>query len=515
MGKHYIIAHDIGTTGNKATLYSSDGELISSTLYKYQTFYPKTGWAEQNPLDWWQAVCDTTKTLLEKTSVTREQIGAVSFSGQMLGCLLVDRQGDPLGNAIIWADMRASDQAKRLEEDLGMETVYQITGHRISSSYSGAKIKWVKEHQPDVFKRAYKILQAKDYLVYRLTGTFATDYSDACGTNCFDLVNKVWSDDILKAWGIEKDIFPDLHASTDVIGGVTDWAAKETGLLQGTPVVIGGGDGVCAAAGVGVIDEGEAFNYIGSSSWVATASNKPIFDPEMKTYTWVHLDANKYSPNGTMQCGGGSMQWVTELLYQDSKQDVSMYELMNLEAEKSPPTSRGLVYLPYLMGERSPRWNPDARGAFVGLSITHTRGDMARSVMEGVAYNLKIVLDTFQKEGTPINYMWVLGGGAKSALWRQILADIYGLDVYVPSYLDEATSMGAAMAGAVGSGLIKDFQEAKRWVKRVNIHHPQPDFQNKYREFFPLFNETYSQLIPVYERLKNFNYTTNNRHLYK
>ncbi|MGC3787227.1 xylulokinase [Priestia aryabhattai] len=502
MSNGYIIAHDIGTTGNKATLYKADGTLVNSTLYKYKTFYPKAGWAEQNPSDWWEAVCETTKILLEQSGVKREEISAVSFSGQMLGCLLVDRDGTPLGNSIIWADMRAADQARRFENEIGMKNVYEITGHRISSSYSGAKIKWVKENEPERFKKAYKILQAKDYLVYKLTGIFATDYSDACGTNCFDLVNKVWSRDILNTWRIEPELFPDLYASTDVVGSVTAKASDETGLLQGTPVVIGGGDGVCAAAGVGVTDEGEAFNYIGSSSWIATASNKPIFDPEMKTYTWVHLDSTKYSPNGTMQCGGGSMQWITELLYQNSNKS---YELMNSEAEQSPPTSKGLIYLPYLMGERSPRWNPDARGAFAGLSITHTRGDIARSVMEGVAYNLKIVLDTFQKEGAPIDRMWVLGGGAKSTLWRQILADIYGLDVYVPNYLDEATSMGAAMAGAVGVGIVDNFKEAKKWVKRVGIHHPQPDIQEQYQEFFSVFNETYEQLKPVYQKLKVFN----------
>ncbi|WP_350019359.1 xylulokinase [Priestia flexa] len=505
MRKHYIIAHDIGTTGNKATLYASTGELVGSTLYKYETLYPYTGWAEQNPLDWWEAVCYSTRELLEKTNVPKEEVEAVSFSGQMLGCLLVDQVGEPLGNAIIWADMRAAEQAEFLNREIGMENVYRITGHRISSSYSGAKISWMKQHQPDVFKKAYKVLQAKDYLVYKLTGKFATDYSDACGTNCFNLVSKAWSDDILAAWQIDKDLFPELHASTDVIGGVTAAASQQTGLLEGTPVVIGAGDGVCAAAGVGVFNEGEAFNYIGSSSWVATASNKPIFDPDMKTYTWVHLDPTKYSPNGTMQCGGGSMQWVTRLLYQNLKDESTMYEVMNAEAAQSLPTSRGLVYLPYLMGERSPRWNPDARGVFAGLSITHTRGDMARSVMEGVAYNLKVILDTFQNEGTPINHMWVLGGGAKSTLWRQILADIYGLDIYVPPYLDEATSMGAAMAGAVGVGLLQDFNEAQAWVERKYVHQPELRAQNIYEQFFPLFNETYKQLQPVYEKLKVFN----------
>ncbi|GIQ62085.1 xylulokinase [Paenibacillus cisolokensis] len=499
----YVIAHDIGTTGNKATLYSQDGELVASAFHGYETYYPQSGWAEQDSHDWWRAVCETSKSLMEKTGVAKSDIAAVSFSGQMLGCLLVDRNGEPLQRAIIWADMRAGKQAAELEELLGMRDVYGITGHRISSSYSGAKLKWVKENQPEIYAKAFKMLQAKDYLVYRLTGALATDYTDACGTNCFDLVAKTWSGYILSAWGLDAGLFPELHASTDMVGKVHKQAAEQTGLLEGTPVVIGGGDGVCAAAGVGVMAEGEAFNYIGSSSWVATASKQPIFDSEMKTYTWVHLDPDLYSPNGTMQCGGGSMQWATRLLFPNPG-GRSIYDLMNEEARKSPITANKLLFLPYLMGERSPRWNPHARGAFVGLQITHNRGDMARAVMEGVALNLKIVLDTFRKEGAPIDHMWVLGGGAKSTLWRQILADVYGLDIYVPAYLDEATSMGAAMAGAVGVGLISDFHQAKKWVKRVSVHSPDPASSETYSRYFELFDETYRQLTPVYDKLNQF-----------
>ncbi|MCM3161440.1 xylulokinase [Metabacillus litoralis] len=495
-----IVAHDVGTTGNKATLYSSNGELIHSAFYGYETNYPESNWAEQNPADWWEAVCVTTNELLQHQDVKREEIAVVSFSGQMLGCLPVDRNGNPLQDAIIWADMRASNQAIELEKKLGMEFVYKTTGHRISSSYSGAKIKWLKDNKPDIFNKTYKFLQAKDYLAYKLTGVYATDYSDACGTNCLDILKKTWSKEILYAWELSEDLFPKLHASTDIIGYVTKEAAEKTGLLEGTPVVIGAGDGVCAAAGVGVIDEGEAFNYIGSSSWIALASNHPVFDPEMKTYTWIHVDENKYSPNGTMQCGGGSVQWITNLLYQNK---CDKYDLMNQEANQSPVGANQLIYLPYLMGERSPRWNPDARGTFVGLSITHSRGDMARSVMEGVAFNLRIVLDTFRDAGVHVENMWVLGGGAKSELWRQILSDIYDVRIDVPSYLEEATSMGAAMAGAVGCGAIKDFQEAKKWIKKVETYDPIKRNQETYSGLYDIFNEAYNQLIPVFTKLKN------------
>jgi xylulokinase len=507
MGKTVILAHDIGTTGNKATLFSSEGETIASTFYGYETAFPQVGWAEQNPHDWWQAVCISTKALLEQTNMSNSEIACITFSGQMMGCVLVNGLGEPLQNAIIWADMRAEQEANDLLKIIGMERGYQITGHRISSSYSGAKMVWVKNNKPDLYKRAYKVLQAKDFLVYKLTGIFATDYSDASGTNLLNITTKEWSDEIIDAWGIERDKLPPLYSSTEVVGEVTQKAAMETGLFPGTPVVIGGGDGVCAAVGAGVIDEGEAFNYIGSSAWIAAASKEPVFDPEMKTYTWIHLDSSKYSPNGTMQTGGASLQWIRDQFYKNEYGNHSIYDVMNQEAMQSDVSANNLIYLPYLLGERSPRWNPEARGAFIGLHMKHTRGDMTRAVMEGVGFNLKIVLDTFLKANLPIHHMWILGGGAKSEVWRQILADIYGVDIYVPQKLDEATSMGAAIAGGVGVGLLKDFSAAKKWVKRAAVHKPNPGNHEKYKAFFSSFEESYHQLVPIYQQLNQFKLT--------
>ncbi|TVX96250.1 xylulokinase [Cohnella terricola] len=504
--KTLILAHDIGTTGNKASLYNEEGEALGSTFYGYDTSFPEVGWAEQNPHDWWKAVCVSSKELLRKTGVLPNRIACVTFSGQMMGCVLVNRQGEVLRDALIWADMRAEQEAEQLLDKIGMEKVYRTTGHRASSSYSGAKFKWIQAHEPDIYKQTYKMLHAKDYLVYKLTGEFATDYSDASGTNLFDLVGKRWSEEIIDAWGLDADKLPVPYPSTHVAGEVTRRAAEETGLDAGTPVVIGGGDGCCAAAGVGVVSNGDAFNYIGSSSWIAVATDAPVFDKEMKTYTWAHVDPTKYSPNGTMQAAGASYQWLRDQLYAQehlsAKQvQTSVYDLMNEEAAASQPGANKLIYLPYLMGERSPRWNPNARGAFVGMHIKHSRGDMARAVMEGVAFNLKIVLDTFQREGIPIDRMWVLGGGAKGKLWRQILADIYEVEITVPALLEEAPSMGAAVAGGVGVGLLKDFSAAKQWVRQKEAIAPDKTNYPIYRQMYDVFEEAYMQLVPVYGKL--------------
>ncbi|MFS0779947.1 xylulokinase [Neobacillus sp. 3P2-tot-E-2] len=506
MRSRYILAHDIGTTGNKATLFSEDGSIVGSTFSGYDTNFQMIGWAEQNPNDWWKAVCETTKLLIRKSRIDARSIACVTFSGQMMGCVIVDREGEPLRDAIIWADMRAEEEAHKLRENLGMKEVYHITGHRVSSSYSGAKLVWVKNNQPEIFREAHKILHAKDFLVHKLTDVFATDYSDASGMNMFDIRKKEWSSEILQTWEIDEGILPDVFPSTHIVGGVTQRAAQESGLMPNTPVVIGGGDGCCAAAGVGVVSNGDAFNYIGSSSWIALATEEPIFDPEMKTYTWIHLDPTKYSPNGTMQAAGASYQWVRDQLYLNEKQQEiqngkSVYDFMNDTASLSPPGSNRLLYLPYLMGERSPRWNPDARGTFVGLHITHNRADLTRAVMEGVTLNLKVIMDSFLNAGVNIEKMWVLGGAAKSKLWKQIFADIYGVEIMVPHLLDEATSMGAAIAGAVGVGILKDFEESKKWVHIKETIMPIRENQLIYQNLYRTSNQAYEQLVPVYERL--------------
>ena len=258
MSREIILAHDLGTTGNKASLVDREGRVLASSFYGYGLDLPRVNWAEQNPEDWWQAVCASTRQLLASAKVPARQIACIVFSGQMQGCVAVDRQARPLRNALIWADMRAVDEAQAIIDRVGAEQAYRITGHRASSSYSGAKILWVRNHQPELFAQTHKFLHAKDFIVARLTRRFVTDYSDASGMNLYDLQAGDWSDLILDAIGLDRGLLPELHASTDVVGEVTPEAAEETGLAAGTPVVIGGGEGCCAATGAGVVREGSA-----------------------------------------------------------------------------------------------------------------------------------------------------------------------------------------------------------------------------------------------------------------
>lgn len=504
--QRYILAHDLGTTGNKATLYDEQGRLAGSAFYAYGTEYAHTGWAEQNPEDWWQAVCVSTRRLLHQPGVAKEEIAAVVFSGQMMGCAPVDRRARPLRKAIIWADQRALEQERWLSERISPEEVYRITGHRLSASYSLPKMLWLRQRQPEVYRAAHKFLHAKDAMVARLTGAFVTEPSDASGMNLYDLEQGRWSEDILAAAELEPSKLAEIRPSTWVAGGVLPGPAEEAGLAPGTPVVIGGGDGACAAAGAGVVGEGSAYNYIGSSAWIALATARPIYDPDCKTFTFAHIVPQMFMPTGSMQAAGAAYQWARDQLCRSEKQNAaatgrSVYSLMDAEAAQSPAGANGLIFLPYLMGERSPRWNPHARAGFIGLTIRHTRADMLRAVLEGVALNLCVILDAFRSQGAGIAAMRLIGGGARGRFWNQVLADVYGIPVQRLAILEEATSMGAALAGGVGVGLYPDFSMAERANPLQETLQPDPVAGRVYADLYPQFEAAYQALAPLFAQM--------------
>jgi xylulokinase len=505
--KNYVLAHDLGTTGNKATLYDREGRLVGSAFYGYNTQYAHTGWAEQNPEDWWHAVCISTHKLVQAIPGFRpEEIACITFSGQMMGCVPLDDHARPLRNAIIWADQRAIDQERWLAERISPEDMYRITGHRLSASYSLPKILWIRDHQPDIYKATYKFVHAKDSIVARLTGKFVTEPSDGSSMNLYDLERGVWSEQVVQAAQINPEQLPQLCRSIDVVGELLPEVAEEVGLTAGTPVVIGGGDGSCAALGAGVIREGSAYNYIGSSSWIALATERPIYDPDYRTFTFGHVVPGMFMPTGTMQAAGASYQWTRDQLCPLEVQaaqalGISSYEIINLGAEKSPVGANGLIYLPYLMGERSPRWNPRARGAFIGLTIRHTRSDMVRAVLEGITFNLRVILEAFTRQGAQIEAMRVIGGGARGRFWNHIMADIYGIPIHRLSILEEATSMGAAVVGGVGVGLYSDFSITEQMNQIADTIQPNPAAQATYERIYPIFERCYQSLLPVYDML--------------
>ena len=490
MGR-YILAHDIGTSGDKATLYDFDGNLRSSHVLDYPTHYPKDGWVEQNADDWWKAVCKSTLALLEKEKLSAKEIACVCFSAQMMGCLPVDKTGTPLRNMLIWADTRSAAQEKYMLERVDPQEGYRITGHRLNASYTAAKLLWVRDNEPNVYKNTDKVLHVKDYIVFKMTGKIATDYSDASGTNLLDITKKCWSSELLSAFDLRADVLPELFPSTHVVGGVTGEAARLCGLLEGTPVVLGGGDGSCACVGAGVVKEGSAYNVLGSSSWISTATQEPYFDAEMRTFNWLHLDENLYTPCGTMQAAGYSYAWFMEHLGGEGELPVSQ------------PGAKKLLFLPYLLGERSPLWDHNARGAFIGLGISTGKGDMARAISEGIAYNLRIILEILEQV-YDIPEITMIGGGAKNREWLQIIADIWQKPLLVPQYLNEATSMGAAVCGGVGIGAFPDFNVASKFNKTIEVIQPNDEFRWIYERMYSLFVKAYWQLRPIFYSLGDF-----------
>jgi xylulokinase len=494
-----ILAHDLGTTGNKATLFDAAGVAVATTFCPYETAYPAPNWAEQDPAGWWRAVCDSTRELLITSGIAPANIAVVSFSGMMNGMLPVDAAGIPLRSAIIWADLRATSEAEYLAERCGLEEVYRRTGHRPGASYTAAKLLWLKHHQPELYSRAHQILQAKDYVAYRLCGIFATDYSDASFTNLFDLERRCWAEDLIEAVGLDPGKLPPAYPSSTIVGGVTSDAAAASGLSVGTPVVIGGGDGACATVGAGAVRPGDAYNYLGSSSWIAVTVEYHLKDPLMRTFTFAHLDPLLNIPMGTMQCAGGSFDWLERLLRGEA--DARLYEQLDTAAAGIEPGARGLLFLPYLIGERSPHWNPMARGVFAGLSMSHGRAELARAVMEGVAFNLKMILDALQQQGAAIKAMRLIGGGTRSAQWRQILADVFGLPMLRPALPTQATSFGAAIAGGIGVGLFDGYQVAGELVQVEEGERPDPTHSRRYEELYGLFQRTYASLEPIFAEL--------------
>jgi len=504
--KQYILAHDLGTTGNKATLYDKDGVLHGSAFHGYKTDYAHTGWAEQNPNDWWKAVCTTTHQLLERTGILGNEIACVTFSGQMQGCVALDAAAHSLRPAIIWADQRASEQTHRIRDRVGANEVYQITGHRLSAAYSLPKILWIRDHQPEIYAATHKFMHAKDAMVARLTGIFATEPSDASGMNLYDLERGAWSAAIIEAAQLDAHKLPDIIRSIDVVGDVLPDVADELGLPAGTPVVIGGGDGACASVGAGSVREDVAYSYVGSSAWIATASKQPLYDPQQRTMTFGHVVPELFIPIGTMQTAGAAYQWVRDQLAPLEKQsaealNISPYALMNAVAETSTTGANNLLFLPYLLGERSPRWNPDARAVFLGLTIRHTRADMIRAVLEGVALNLRVILDSLRDQGANVDAIRVIGGGVSGRLWNHIMADVYGVPLHRLRILEEATSMGAAIVGGVGVGLYPDFGIAETMNSVVDTMRPDTSKQAVYDGLYQIFEQIYDALEPIYQRL--------------
>ena len=497
-----IIAHDLGTTGNKASLHTDDGKMLQHCTVPYPAHFASGGVAEQNPMDWWEAVGQATKKLTQMANVSANEITGIGISGQMMGAIFLDENYNPTRDAIIWADFRAQKQSDYLIEKVGLEKAYKRLGHRLNPTYSIAKVMWVRDNQPEVWSKTRHICIAKDFINHKLTNRFVTEPSDASSTNCFDQLNLVWDEEILKVADIPVSYFPEIVESTSVIGGLTSAAADHLGLNVGTPVVAGGGDGPMAALGAGIISPTDgAYACMGSSSWVAVSTAKPLHDAKMRSMTWNHIVPNQFSPTATMQAGGASLQWIVEDLMPASEKD--RFNILLGEAEKVSAADDGLYFLPHILGERSPYWNPSAAGAFIGLGRHHDRSYLVRAVLEGVAFNLLTCIQAFTDNGVPIDQVDVIGGGAESALWLQIFSDIWGVKVRSRSIVEDANSLGAAVTTLVALGK-GEFSMVKQLSTITAEFNPSSD-SKKYVRQHEIFLDGYNKLEDWFNTRKSFN----------
>lgn len=502
MGK-YILAHDIGTSGNKASLFSAEGELIKSTVAPYSVNYGSGGRAEQEPEDWWQAVCLSTREITKDIPV--KEVEAVSFSAQMQCCLVVDEEGRVLRPAMIWADQRAEAQARRLREVFDDKYAYELLGHRLSPAYSIEKLMWIKDNEPEIYEKTFKMLQVKDYIIYRMTGRFVTDYSDASGTNALDLDKLCWSREILAAADIDMDKLPELHNSTDVIGTLREDAAEALGLTTATKVVCGGGDGPCSALGAGCIEKDQMFLTYGTSAWIGGTTERKFLDEDQVFFCFAHVIPGKYMPCGTMQSAGSAYAYARNTFCQEEikkaqQEGISSWELINKLAADSAPGASGLVFLPYLAGERAPRWNPDASGSFLGIRMYHQRKDYIRAVLEGVAMNLELILKAYRKY-MDIDSMILTGGGAKGDVVAQILSDVLETKLVRPNHVEEATSIAAAVIAGVGCGIYEDFSEIRRFLKFTEPVTPSDGACEAYDKPKKVFDAAYHALETLYPQM--------------
>jgi len=502
MNDTLILTYDIGTTGNKCTVFNGLGQEIMSCTMPYETIYPRPGWSEQDPNILWQSVIDGTNKLINQHGLNPKNVEVIGISGHMNGCIPISAQGKVLYNNIIHSDSRTWPQCNMIEEHIDPYSFYRITGNRLDPHYTLPKVLWLKEHYPDIYRQASYFINTKDYISYCLTGRLGiTDYSDASLTCMLDINTQDWAYEMLKTLDVDTEKLPSLHASYEVAGGLSKEAAGLLGLIPGTPVTVGGGDGACATRGSGVKKPGDAYNYLGSSSWIATLCDKPILDQTARIFNYFDLDGRHKIVCGTIQSAAASYNWAIDMLGQGMEEDSNnIYDKMESLARSSPPGSNGLFFLPYLMGERTPHWDPNTRGAFVGFTLYHTRCDMIRSVYEGVAYALKSVMDVFSENLVGINDMILIGGGAKSRLWNEILCNTFNMPVKVHGSPGAATSLGAAIAAGVGVGIFRDFSHAVD-TSYSRQYTPDEAQNREYERFYKVYRSMYPRLKPVYDEI--------------
>ncbi len=506
MTKKYIIAHDTGTGGDKAVITDLKGKVIHSTYKDYGLSYPQAEWVEQDPDELWQTVAFTTRLVIQEAGIDPADILGVGISAQMFNTLPVDEQIKPVTPMLSWLDLRSIRQADRILEGDNPSKLFKYTGNLPTAKDVIPKILWLKEERPELWKRTAYLFDCKEYIIYKLTGKVATDWVGASAYFLFDPHKKEWSQEACDLLGIPLEKLPPAYPCVQVIGEVTEDAAKLTGLLPGTPVVNCAGDVSAAQSGAGANQTGKVHMCIGTATWVGISVDEFRNDPQKPFWGLSHIHPDKWVIAGEMETGGGALMWFRDALCQEeahqaADSELSTYELLNRMVETVPPGSDKLIFLPWLTGERAPVLDHYARGGFVGISMGNTKGHFARAVMEGVAYHVRWICEAMHSIGFQFDTVNAIGGGCKSDIWPQIISDITGLELHIVEHPLEAGSMAAALTVAIGMGIYKSADDMDDLINIRKIVRPIDAHQKRYNDLYKTYRTLYDILKPVYRQL--------------
>lgn len=500
---------DVGTSGTKTLAMRRDGTILAKDTVEYPLYTPKPGWSEQNPEDWWNATVQSVRAVLEKGKIAPADVKGIGLSGQMHGSVFLDKSKNVIRPALLWNDQRTQEQCDQIEAAVGgRAALIEMVSNPALTGFTAPKILWLRQYEPQNFEKTTKVLLPKDYVRFRLTGEFATEVSDASGTLLLDVKNRVWCKPLLDKLKLSKSLLPDVYESEVVSGKLSSIAAKLLGLPAGVGVVGGGGDQAAGAVGNGIVKSGVISATMGTSGVVFAHSDQVQTDPLGRVHTFCHAVNGKWHVMGVVLSAGGSLQWYRNNFGEMEAAlakglDTEAYELMTAAAAKAPAGSEGLFFLPYLTGERTPHCDSNARGAWVGLSLRHGRAHLIRSVLEGGTYAMRDCLEIIKGMKIPVSDIRVSGGGARSAFWRQLQADIYGQNVSVTNSV-EGPAYGVALLAATGTGAFKDVVEAcTATIKVENKTTTNKANKAVYNRNYPMYGQLYSALKPSFPTIVN------------
>ena len=503
---NYLIGIDIGTSATKTVLFDEEERVAAAASQEYPLYQPHNGWAEQDPHDWRDAALETLRRVMDESGAGPEDVKGIGLSGQMHGLVMLDEKGEVIRRSIIWCDQRTGAEVEDMLAIMPRERWIEVTANPPLTGWTAAKILWVRKNEPENYARCRHILLPKDYIRYVLTGVFAAEVSDASGMQLLDVPGRCWSEEVLEKLDINPEYLGKLYESCEVTGTILPEIAARTGLSEKTVVVGGAGDNAAAAVGTGVVEDGKAFTTIGTSGVVFAHSSQVTIDPKGRVHTCCCAVPGAWHVMGVTQAAGLSLQWFRNNFCQDyieaaKRQGVDAYDLINMDVAAIPAGSERLIYLPYLMGERTPHLDPDCRGVFFGLSAIHTRAHMLRAVMEGVSYSLCDCNDILKEMGVHVSQMMACGGGGRSPVWRQMLADLYDCQVKTV-HQSEGPALGAAILAGVGCGLYESVESAcRRLISEDKSASPVKEQTETYKAYHALYQELYGQLKGCYKTL--------------